>query len=252
MNFVQPTEIYYLAAHHGSSESMTGTPYDVSVSWRTHVTGFVTLLNAVEDYGASPRVTLAASCLVYGPSEQLIDESAHLRPDSIYGTTKAAAMQIARERRSSGLPIFTAVLFPHESGLRPETFVASRVVRAAIRISAGSQERVAIARPDAVVDWSLAQDVVTTMVALSQTATPDEYIFASGRSTTVRELIEETSRQLNINLSDRIDYQPHTLVRPYGRRVGNPQRLMKAVAWRSATGIETLVERLIDSHRSVR
>ncbi len=247
---VQPTEIYYLAAHHGSSEAKADESSDIRKSWEVHVAGFEALLSAMETSGSLARVLFASSCLVYEPSDHLIDESAPLRPDSVYGITKAAAMLIARERRKSGIPVFTAVLFPHESGMRPETFVASKIIRAGLRIAAGSSERIAIARPDAVVDWSMAEDVVKSMVELVQRGVPDDYIFASGHPTTVHELIETTSRHLRISLSNRVDIRPEKLRRPHTRRVGDPKRLMNSTAWQPATDPEVFVQRLIQSHRS--
>ncbi len=248
--WARPTEIYYLAAHHGSSETMPGESGDIGKSWQTHVAGFETLLSAIEASGSRAKILFASSCLVYEPSDHLIDESAPLRPDSVYGITKAAAMLLSRERRDRGLPVFTAVLFPHESGLRPESFIASKIVRAGLRIAAGSPERIAIAQPNAVADWSMADDVVNSMVELMQKGTPDDYIFASGRPTTVQELIELTSRHLRVSLTDRVDLRPEQLRRPHARRVGDPRRLMHATAWQPATDPDVFVQRLIESHRS--
>lgn len=247
----RPTEIYYLAAHHGSSETMSATPAAARVteSWTTHVAGFDALLQAIQRLNSPARVALASSCLIYGPSEGLIDESAQLRPDSVYGVTKAAAMLLARDRRKVGVPVFSAVLFPHESGLRSEAFIASKIVRAGLRIQMGSSERVAVAAPDAVVDWSSAESVVANLVTLLRNGDPDDYIFASGRANTVGDLIDAVSRELNISLRENIDVQPDALQRPSVRRIGNPARLMRATSWQPEPDINAFVRRLIASHR---
>lgn len=248
---IWPTEIYYLAAHHGSSETMSAAPEVACIaeSWTTHVAGFDALLQSVQRLNSPARVALASSCLIYGPSEGLIDESALLRPDSIYGVTKAAAVLLARDRREVGVPVFSAVLFPHESGLRPEIFIASKIVRAGLRIQMGSSERVTIAAPDAVVDWSLAESVVENLVTLLRNGDPDDYIFASGRENTVDDLIEAVSRELNISLRENIDVQPDALQRPSVRRLGNPARLMRATSWQPEPDIDAFVRRLVASHR---
>ena len=248
---VRPTEVYYLAAHHGSSETMANEPEATNIleSWETHVTGFENLLYALREFGGSVQIALASSCLIYGPSAHPINETTALQPDSVYGITKAAAVLLAREHRKQGVPVFTAVLFPHESGLRKETFIASKIVRAGLRIAAGSDERLAIGDLESTVDWSMAYDVVSCLVELIRTGVPDEYVFASGRVNTIQEFLESVSRQLRIPLLERVDIQPDNLLRPHVRRFGDPRRLMSATSWQPDPNIDAFVERLIESHR---
>jgi GDPmannose 4,6-dehydratase len=222
---------------------------NIAKSWSTHVTGFENLLNALEDCGESVQIALASSCLIYAPSDHPIDENASLQPDSVYGVTKAAAVLLAREHRRQGVSVFTAVLFPHESGLRKETFVASKIVRAGLRIAAGSDERLVLSDLESAVDWSMAHDVVRCLVELVRNGAPDDYVFASGRASTIRELVESVSRQLRIPLLDRVDVQRAKLLRPHVRRFGDPSRLISATSWRPDSNIDAFVERLIESHR---
>lgn len=249
---VRPTEIYYLAAHHGSSETMASEPdaTNIAESWSTHVTGFENLLYALEDCGESVQIALASSCLIYAPSDHPIDENASLQPDSVYGVTKAAAVSLARQHRRQGVSVFTAVLFPHESGLRKETFIASKIVRAGLRIAAGSDEQLVISDLESTVDWSMAYDVVSCLVELVRTGVPDDYVFASGRANTIREFVESVSRQLGIPLLDRVDIQPANLLRPHVPRFGDPSRLMSVTSWRPDPNIDAFVQRLIESHRT--
>jgi len=228
-----PSEIYYFAAHHGSSETMaaTGNPETIRSSWETHVVGFANIMAAVEKCSPDSRVLLASSALVYAPAEVAINESHPLLPDSIYGVTKAAAMLLARECRKRGLFVQTAVLFPHESALRPETFVASKIARTALRISEGSGENIILGDPNAVVDWSLASDVVRALATMMATAPAIEFIVSSGIGCRVGDLATSVCRRLGLDPDRDVSIDPNLLRRASARRVGDPTLLASHCDW---------------------
>lgn len=248
---VEPTEIYLLAAHHGSSETMGAIPDPDSIhdSWATNVAGVANVLDVLREIDLRAPTLLASSCLIYAPSNSLIDEGAPLRPDTVYGATKAAITLLARAHREQGMPVSTAILFPHESGYRSEKFIASKIARAGLRIAAGSLEEVAIGNLEAVVDWSNADDVVKSMVDLVREAEPNEYIFSSGRASTVFELIEAVSRHVGANLLERVKPRPDSLARKSQRRIGDSSRLQAAVRWAPDRDLDSFAERLVQSHR---
>lgn len=242
-----PREIYYLAAQHGSSETMPiiGDADTTRASWETNVEGFANVVNAVESLALNSRVLLAASALIYAPGDDLIDESTPLRPDSTYGLTKAAAVRLAREYRQRGLFVHTAVLFPHESFLRPEQFVASRVIRTALRISEGSNETIFLGDPDAVVDWSLATDVVRALATMMSLAFPLEFIVSSGTHYRVGAFASSVCHHLGLDPTDHIAVEPRRLKRPSARRVGNPVLLSTCCDWPSGRPVDEFVQLLL-------
>lgn len=250
---VLPTEIYYLAGHHGSSETMSlaGSSMDIAAAWGTHVAGFQSVLDAVQLTVPQIPVLLAASSLIYAPSDDLIDESSSLGPDTVYGLTKAAAVLLARERQRQGQLVHTLNLFPHESGLRHESFVASKIVRTGLRIAAGSEERLTIGEPDAMVDWSLARDVAAAMVDVVRMDKPQELLVANGRAFSVHSLASEVFAQLGLDIDQHLDVRPAVLKRPSTHRIASPQRLRKQLPWWPELDVSALATGLINEHREV-
>lgn len=247
----EPDEIFYLAASHASSEGMVavGTAEAVRESWATNVTGFVNIAEALQAAGSHARLLLAASALVYAPSSEPIDESAPLQPDTVYGATKAAAMLAARAYRAQGVPIYTAVLFQHESGLRPESYVASKVVRTALRIASGSTEHLVLGAPQARVDWTLAVNAVDAMLRMMRQAPPDEYVVASGQRRTVLEFATAVMESLDLDAADHIRTDEKLLKRAPQTRTGDSGRLTRRTGWSGEMALEEFVNRLIAEHR---
>lgn len=248
---VLPTEVYYLAGHHGSSEwmSIAGEPTDIDAAWGTHVAGFQSVLDAIQSLARPVPVLLAASSLVYAPSDSLIHESSPLRPDTIYGVTKAAAVLLARERQKEGQPVHTLILFPHESGLRNESFVASKIVRTGMRIASGSGERLILGDPHVMVDWSMARDVVAAMVDVVRMNSPQELLVANGRPFSVHSLAREVFALLGLDIDQHLEVRPDLLKRPSACRIASPKRLRATLPWWPEHGVSEFAARLVDEHR---
>ncbi len=247
---VHPSEIYYLAGQHGSSESMpvVGGLQDIGVSWETHVAGFQNVLDAVRLHAPSASVVLAASSLVYAPSEHDLDESSKLQPDTVYGLTKAAAVMLARERRRQGQRVQTLILFPHESGLRDESFIASRIVRSGLRIAAGSREKLVIGDPRATGDWSLARDVVRVMAEVALSEDCHELVVANGNEVSVLQLAGAVFSRLGLDVEQHIETDPGRLKRPASRRVARPSRLREVCPWWPTRDLQAFASALIEDH----
>ena len=253
LDSVRPTEIYYLAGHHGSSETMSiaGSQADIDAAWGTHVAGLQCVLDAVRPIVPPIPVLLAASSLIYAPSDSPIDEASPLRPDTVYAVTKAAAVLLARERRRQGQLIHTLILFPHESGLRNESFVASKIVRTGMRIAAGSDERLIIGDPSAMVDWSIARDVVAAMVDVVRMNSPQEILVANGHNFSVHALAREVFALLGLDIDQYLEVRPAVLKRPSTRRIASPRRLRKTLPWWPEHDVAEFAARLVDEHREI-
>lgn len=246
----RPSAIYYLAAHHGSSESMPieGGASNSRTSWETHVAGFENTLAAARKLDRPTPVVLASSSLVFEASAGRIDESSTLAPDSVYGLTKAAAVLLAREGQRSGQLVHILHLFPHESGLRNEAFIASKIVRTGLRIAAGSPELLLIGDPVAEVDWSLAREVVRVMREVARMHEPQELVVGSGRESSVFELADTVFRGLDLEVDRYIETDPSLLERPAARRIANASRLSLLLPWWRPPDLTSFASSLVQEH----
>ena len=93
------------------------------------------------------------------------------------------------------------ILFNHESPLRGETFVTRKITRAAAKISLGLQDCVYLGNLDAKRDWGHAKDYVEGMWRMLQQDTPDDYVLATGQTTTVRDFVQMSFAELGMELS---------------------------------------------------
>ncbi|HLX96495.1 MAG TPA: GDP-mannose 4,6-dehydratase [Verrucomicrobiae bacterium] len=184
----QPDEVYHLAGVTDSRQSFDIPGQTVS----TITLGTLHLLEAAREICAPARIFLASSCEIFGvPAQVPQDETTLKQPVTPYGIAKLAADQFARlHREKYGQFVSTGILYNHESPLRPQNYLSSRVARAVAAIRQGRVNELSLAGLDAERDWSDARDFVRGFWLTLQARAPSDYVFASGRSHRVGELVE--------------------------------------------------------------
>jgi GDPmannose 4,6-dehydratase len=184
----QPDEIYHLAGVTDSRQS-----FDVPEQTVSAITlGTLRLLEAAREISATARIFLASSCEIFGvPAQSPQDEDTPKQPVTPYGIAKLAADQFARlHREKYGQFVATGILYNHESPLRPPNYLSSRVARAVAAIKQGRISELPLADLNAERDWSDARDFVRGFWLALRAQAPGDYVFASGRSRRVSELVE--------------------------------------------------------------
>ena len=130
------------------------------------------------------------------------NEDTPFYPRSSYAAAKLYAYWITvNYREAYGVHASNGILFNHESPRRGETFVTRKITRAAARIQAGLQEQTYLGTLDAERDWGHARDYVGGMWRMLQQETPDDYVLATGRTTTVRRFCEMVFSAAGIELA---------------------------------------------------
>ncbi|HEY5233423.1 MAG TPA: GDP-mannose 4,6-dehydratase [Verrucomicrobiae bacterium] len=184
----QPDEVYHLAGVTDSRQS-----FNVPEQSVTAITlGTLRLLEAAREICDDARIFLASSCEIFGePAQVPQDESTVRQPVTPYGIAKLAADQFARlHREKYGQFVSTGILYNHESPLRPPNYLSSRVARAVAAIKQGRARELQLADLNAERDWSDARDFVRGFWLALQAKAPGEYIFASGQSRRVEEMVD--------------------------------------------------------------
>ena len=129
-------------------------------------------------------------------------ETTAFYPRSPYGVAKLYAYWITvNYREAYGIHASNGILFNHESPRRGETFVTRKITRAVARITLGLQEKTYLGNLDAERDWGHARDYVEGMWRILQRDTPDDYVLATGRTTTVRAFCEMAFAAADIELA---------------------------------------------------
>jgi len=186
---VQPDEIYNLGAQSHVQVSFEVPEYTAD----TDGMGTLRLLEAIRILGMEKKVRFyqASTSELFGKVQEVPQkETTPFYPRSPYAVAKMYAYWIVvNYRESYGMHASNGILFNHESPIRGETFVTRKVTRAAARIKSGLQDKLYMGNIDSKRDWGFAGDYVELMWLMLQQETPDDYVMATGITTTVRDFI---------------------------------------------------------------
>ena len=197
---IQPDEIYNL-----------GAQSHVKVSWdcpeftaETDAVGTLRLLEAIRVNGLEKKTRFyqASTSELFGKIQEPIQsEKTPFYPRSPYGVAKLYAYWIVvNYRESFGLFACNGILFNHESPRRGETFVTRKITMAAARIFLGMQEKLFLGNLNAKRDWGHARDYVEGMWRILQNDTPDDFVLATGTTTSIRDFVTMVFKELGIDI----------------------------------------------------
>lgn len=197
---VQPDEIYNLGAMSHVKVSFDMPEYTANADG----IGTLRLLEAIRILGLSEKTKFyqASTSELYGMVQQVPQsETTPFYPRSPYAVAKLYAYWMTvNYREAYNLFACNGILFNHESPLRGETFVTRKITRAACRIFLGLQKTVFMGNLDAKRDWGHAKDYVQAMWLMLQHHKADDFVIATGVTTTVREFISKAFERLGIAL----------------------------------------------------
>jgi GDPmannose 4,6-dehydratase len=242
-----PDRIYFLAAHHHSSEDRLGRDGELwNSSWRTHVDAFRNVLEAVRVTGLPARVFYASSSRIFGtPNYSPQTEETPIKPSCIYGITKAAGMMLARYyREKHAVWASCGILYNHESPLRSPQFLSQKVARGLAAIKEGRQTKLEIGSLDSRVDWGYAPDYTRAMQLILEASEPDDFVVATGKTHSVREMIEIAADFFGISWQASVVENPSLLQRPTLPLCGDASRLRAVTGWVPAHSFEDMVRRM--------
>jgi GDPmannose 4,6-dehydratase len=239
-------EVYHLAAPTFVPDSWD----DPSQTMAAIAGGTAAVLAGALAAPSRPRVWVSASAEVFGDTDASPqDERSAMRPRTPYGVAKLAALGLVRTMREHhGLFACGGILYNHESPRRPPHFLPRKVTRGAAAIALGQQEELVLGDLNAVRDWSDARDIVRGAVLALRADVPSDYVLASGRGRTVRELAEAAFAAAGIStrLEECLAVDPQ-LVRPADpvESVGDPSRAAELIGWEPAIGFDKMIAEMV-------
>ena len=197
---VQPDEIYNLAAQSHVHVSFETPEYTANAD----ALGTLRILEAIRLLGIVEKTKFyqASTSELYGIAQEIPqNENTPFYPRSPYAVAKLYGYWITiNYREAYNMYACNGILFNHESPVRGETFVTRKITRAAVRISIGTQEQVYLGNLDAKRDWGHAGDFVDGMWRMLQQEKPEDFVLATGVTTTIREFAERAFAEVGITL----------------------------------------------------
>jgi GDPmannose 4,6-dehydratase len=198
---VQPDEIYNLGAMSHVKVSFDTPEYTANADG----IGTLRLLEAIRILGLTKKTKIyqASTSELYGLVQAVPQsETTPFYPRSPYAVAKLYAYWITVNYREA-YDIFACngILFNHESPLRGETFVTRKITRAAVKIGMGLQDKLYLGNLDSRRDWGHAKDYVEAMWLILQQEKPEDYVIATGITTTVRDFVKMAFEELGIEIT---------------------------------------------------
>ncbi|GBU07151.1 GDP-D-mannose dehydratase [Bacteroidales bacterium] len=197
---VKPDEIYNLAAMSHVKVSFDTPEYTANVDGL----GTLRILEAVRLLGLiqNTRIYQASTSELYGLVQEVPQkETTPFYPRSPYAVAKMYAYWITvNYREAYGMHASNGILFNHESPLRGETFVTRKVTRAVSRILLGMQDQVFMGNLSSKRDWGHAKDYIKAMYLILQQDAPDDYVIATGVTTTIRDFIRMSFLEVGVEI----------------------------------------------------
>jgi len=242
----EATEVYNLGA-----QSFVATSWEQPLL-TAQVTGVAVtnVLEAIRLTNAKARFYQASSSEMFGKiRESIQSELTPFHPRSPYGVAKLYGhWATVNYRESFGMHASSGILFNHESPLRGLEFVTRKVTDAVARIKQGKQKELRLGNIDAKRDWGFAGDYVQAMWLMLQQAEPDDYVVATGRTTSVRDMCRLAFARVGL------DYEKHVVIDPAFYRpaevdilLGNPAKAEAKLGWKPTTDLETMISMMVDA-----
>jgi GDPmannose 4,6-dehydratase len=239
-------EVYNLGA-----QSFVGSSWDQPIL-TANVTGVgaLNVLEAMRIVNPKARFYQASTSEMFGLiQETMQSETTPFYPRSPYGVAKLYAhWMTVNYRESFGLHASSGILFNHESPLRGIEFVTRKVTDAVARIKLGKQKELRLGNIDAKRDWGFAGDYVEAMWLMLQQDKPDDYVVATGLTTTVRDMCRIAFNHVGLKHEDHVVIDPK-FYRPAEVEVllGNPAKAKAKLGWVAQTNLETLITMMVDA-----
>ena len=197
---VQPDEIYNLAAMSHVAVSFDTPEYTANADGL----GTLRILEAIRILGMEKKTRFyqASTSELYGKVQETPQtETTPFYPRSPYGVAKLYGYWIVvNYRESYGMYACNGILFNHESPIRGETFVTRKITRAVARMALGLQECLFLGNLSALRDWGHAKDYVEAQWLILQQDKPEDFVIATGKQYSVRQMVETAANELGITL----------------------------------------------------
>lgn len=247
LSLVKPDEIYNLAA-----QSHVRISFDVQqLTAQSNALGVLNILECYKEICPKAKFLQASSSEMYGNS---IDEDGFQRevtkmlPVSPYGCAKLYAYHIVRTyRKSYNLFACNSICFNHESPRRGSNFVTSKVIKAAVRIKLGFQDKLELGNLDSFRDWGHAKDYAKAQFMIINHKIPDDFVVATGETRSVRQLCEYVFSKLGMNYEDHIIIN-EKFIRPKELKYlkGDSTKIRQTLNWKPTYTFEELIDEMID------
>src|SRR5215813_10580885 len=240
------TECYHLAAQSFVAESFA----DGFSTLNTNINGTHYMLAALRELQPLCKFYFAGSSEMFGKVHEVPQkETTPFHPRSPYGISKVAGFELTRNYREAyGMFCCSGILFNHEGPRRGFEFVTRKITSTVARIKLGLAPELLIGNLEAKRDWGHAIDYVRAMHLMLQQDEPDDYVIATGKSHSVRELCEFAFAEVDLDYREFVKVDP-TYYRPaeVDLLIGDASKARRVLRWEPTITFRELIKEMVAS-----
>ena len=244
---IQPDEIYNLGA-----QSHVRISFEIPIfTSQTNAIGTLNMLEIFKSTCPNAKFYQASSSEMFGNSvddDGYQRETTPMNPVSPYGCTKVFGYNMTRNyRKSYNLFISNGILFNHESPRRGSNFVSNKIIKAAVRIKKGLQDKLELGNLDAYRDWGHSKDYVKAMNLILNHDTPDDFVVSTGESKSIREMCDYVFNSLGMNYEEYV-IQNEKFLRPEELPYlkGDSTKIRETLNWNPEYTFESMMDEMIN------
>ncbi len=249
---IKPDEIYNIAAQSHVRISMDIPQFTV----QTNTIGLLNILEAYKNNYPKARFYQASSSEMFGRSvdnDGFQRETTRMSPTSPYGCSKVFGFNMVQHYRIAyNLFAANGILFNHESPRRGSNFVTNKVVKSAVRIKKGLDQKLLLGNLDSFRDWGHSKDYVRAMHMILNHSVPDDFVCATGITNSVRDMCSYVFSKLDLNYKDYV-FQDEKFLRAEELKYlrGDSSKLRNVFGWEPKYTFEMLMDEMIEHWLSV-
>jgi GDPmannose 4,6-dehydratase len=244
---IQPDEIYNLAA-----QSHVRVSYEIpQFTVQTNALGVLNILEAYRRTCPTAKFYQASSSEMFGNSvdeDGFQRETTRMTPVSPYGCSKVFAYNIVKNYRNAyNLHACNGILFNHESPRRGSNFVTNKVVKTAVRIKLGLENKLELGNMDSYRDWGHSKDYVRAMHLIINNESPDDFVVSTMQTHSVREMVEYVFGKLELDYNQYVS-QNLKFLRPEELKYlkGDSTKIRTKLDWTPEYTFETMLDEMIE------
>lgn len=245
LSTLQPQEIYHLAANSFVSYDLDAETAILEYNFNsTHY-----LLANIKAHCPDCRFYFAGSSEMFGQATDFPqNESMAFNPRSIYGISKMAGAILSRNyRRTHGIFTCNGILYNHESVRRGVSFVTRKITSSVAKIACGQLNELELGNLNAQRDWGYAPEYVEAMWLMMTQNEPDDYVIATGKLHTVKDILECAFACVNLHYQDYVKVNPAFHRAPESvPLVGDASKAHAKLGWQPRKDIFTVIEEMVN------